>query len=294
MLVRRAEMLPIECIVRGYVSGSAWKEYRRSGTIHGRPMPPGLQQSDRLPEPVFTPSTKAEVGLHDENISFEQAVAIVGQATADEAAAISLAAYGRAVAHAAEQGIVIADTKFELGWIDGKLSICDEVLTPDSSRFWEAADWRPGTTPALVRQAAGAGLPGDHSAGTRPRRRRPSPTRWCGPPPHGTSPPTSACRGCHWPTGPACKGDRPMSTYRRPGRGHPAPRRGRPAGRHHRTVAARPRLRRGGGRAGGQGHPLQVEADDEPTARSRVEELCHRFLTNPVIEDATITIGGAR
>jgi phosphoribosylaminoimidazole-succinocarboxamide synthase len=147
MLVRRAEMLPIECIVRGYLSGSAWKEYQRTGTVHGQPMPTGLRQSERLPQPVFTPSTKAEVGLHDENITVEQAVAIVGQATADEAAAISLAAYERAAADAAEQGIVIADTKFELGWIDGRLAICDEVLTPDSSRFWEASDWRPGTVP---------------------------------------------------------------------------------------------------------------------------------------------------
>ena len=147
MLVRRAEMLPIECIVRGYLSGSAWKEYQRSGTVHGQPMPGGLQQSDRLPQHEFTPSTKAEVGLHDENISVEQAVAIVGRRTTDEAAAISLAAYERAAAHAAERGIVIADTKFELGWIDGRLAICDEVLTPDSSRFWEAADWRPGTIP---------------------------------------------------------------------------------------------------------------------------------------------------
>ncbi|HEX7276605.1 MAG TPA: phosphoribosylaminoimidazolesuccinocarboxamide synthase [Acidimicrobiales bacterium] len=147
MLVKRADMLPIECIVRGYLSGSAWKEYQRSGTVHGQPMPAGLQQSDRLPEPVFTPSTKAEVGLHDENISVEQAVAIVGQATADEAAAISLAAYQRAADHAATHGLIIADTKFELGWIDGRLAICDEVLTPDSSRFWEADDWRPGTIP---------------------------------------------------------------------------------------------------------------------------------------------------
>ncbi len=147
MLVKRAQMLPIECIVRGYLSGSAWNEYRRNGTMHGQPLPPGLQQSDRLPEPVFTPSTKADVGLHDENITVEQAVALVGQRTADEAAAISLAAYQRAADDAAAHGIIIADTKFELGWIDGKLSICDEVLTPDSSRFWEAADWKPGTVP---------------------------------------------------------------------------------------------------------------------------------------------------
>ncbi|MEA2902588.1 MAG: phosphoribosylaminoimidazole-succinocarboxamide synthase [Actinomycetota bacterium] len=147
MLVKRAKMLPIECIVRGYLSGSAWKEYRNFGTMHGQALPPGLQQSDRLPEPIFTPSTKADVGLHDENISFEQAVVIVGRRTADEAAAISLAAYQRAADDAAEHGIIIADTKFELGWIDGKLAICDEVLTPDSSRFWEAADWKPGTVP---------------------------------------------------------------------------------------------------------------------------------------------------
>jgi phosphoribosylaminoimidazole-succinocarboxamide synthase len=147
MLVKRAKMLPIECIVRGYLSGSAWKEYQRFGTVHSQPMPSGLQQSDRLPEPVFTPSTKADVGLHDENISVEQAVVIVGKRTADEAAAISLAAYSRAADDAAANGIVIADTKFELGWIDGKLAICDEVLTPDSSRFWEAADWKPGTVP---------------------------------------------------------------------------------------------------------------------------------------------------
>jgi len=147
MLVKRAKMLPIECIVRGYLSGSAWNEYRNFGTMHGQALPPGLQQSDRLPEPVFTPSTKADVGLHDENISFEQAVVIVGQRTADEAAAISLAAYQRAADDAATHGIIIADTKFELGWIDGKLAICDEVLTPDSSRFWEAADWKPGTVP---------------------------------------------------------------------------------------------------------------------------------------------------
>ncbi|MEA2827799.1 MAG: phosphoribosylaminoimidazole-succinocarboxamide synthase [Actinomycetota bacterium] len=147
MLVKRAKMLPIECIVRGYISGSAWKEYQHFGTVHGQTMPPGLRQSDRLPEPVFTPSTKADVGLHDENISVEQAVVIVGKRTANEAAAISLAAYQRAADDAAEHGIIIADTKFELGWIDGKLAICDEVLTPDSSRFWEAADWKPGTIP---------------------------------------------------------------------------------------------------------------------------------------------------
>jgi phosphoribosylaminoimidazole-succinocarboxamide synthase len=146
MLVRRAEMLPIECIVRGYLSGSAWKEYRATGTMHGTPLPDGLQESDRLPEPVFTPSTKAETG-HDENISFEQAVELVGADVAARARDLSLEAYGRGAALAAERGIVIADTKFELGFIDGELSLCDEVLTPDSSRFWEASAWQPGSTP---------------------------------------------------------------------------------------------------------------------------------------------------
>ena len=147
MLVRKAEMLPIECIVRGYLSGSAWKEYTERGSVHGTPLPPGLQQSQQLPDPIFTPSTKAAVGEHDENISFDQAADIVGEDVAAEAAAYSLTVYERAAARAARAGIIIADTKFELGWIDGRLALCDEVLTPDSSRFWEASAWQPGTTP---------------------------------------------------------------------------------------------------------------------------------------------------
>ncbi len=146
MLVRRAEMLPIECIVRGYLSGSALKEYRASETMHGTKLPAGLQEADQLPEPVFTPSTKAETG-HDENISFEQACEIVGDDVAKQAREISLAAYERGATLARERGIIIADTKFELGWIDGRLCLCDEVLTPDSSRFWEASAWQPGSTP---------------------------------------------------------------------------------------------------------------------------------------------------
>jgi phosphoribosylaminoimidazole-succinocarboxamide synthase len=151
MLVRKAEMLSIECIVRGYISGSAWKEYKASGTMHGQKLPAGLQESEQLPEPVFTPSTKftpaeGETG-HDENITFEQAVALVGKDAAERAREISLTVYQRAAAHAAERGIIIADTKFELGFIDGELALCDEVLTPDSSRFWDAATYQPGTTP---------------------------------------------------------------------------------------------------------------------------------------------------
>jgi phosphoribosylaminoimidazole-succinocarboxamide synthase len=146
MLVRRAEMLQIECIVRGYLSGSAWKEYRASGTMHGAPLPDGLREAQQLPEPVFTPSTKATTG-HDENITLDDAAAIVGADVAAEARAISLAVYTRGATWAAARGIIIADTKFELGFIDGRLAICDEVLTPDSSRFWPSDEWEPGSSP---------------------------------------------------------------------------------------------------------------------------------------------------
>jgi phosphoribosylaminoimidazole-succinocarboxamide synthase len=147
MLCRRAEMLPVECIVRGYLSGSAWKEYQRSGTMHGTTLPVGLQESEQLPEPVFTPSTKAAIGDHDENITYDEAAAILGDPVAERARAISLELYRRAAAWAAERGIIIADTKFELGFIDGELVVCDEVLTPDSSRFWPADEWKLGVTP---------------------------------------------------------------------------------------------------------------------------------------------------
>jgi phosphoribosylaminoimidazole-succinocarboxamide synthase len=145
MLCRKAEMLSIECIVRGYLSGSAWKEYRTSGTMHGQALPAGLRESDQLPEPVFTPSTKSDV--HDENISFAQAVDLVGEEHATRARAISLALYERGAALARERGIIIADTKFELGFVDGELVLCDEVMTPDSSRFWPVDEWVPGATP---------------------------------------------------------------------------------------------------------------------------------------------------
>lgn len=146
MLVRKAEMLKIECIVRGYITGSAWKEYKTAGTMHGTPLPTGMQESEKLPEPIFTPSTKAESG-HDENISFDEACDVVGTDVAKRARDLSLLAYQRGADWAAERGIIIADTKFELGFIDGELALCDEVLTPDSSRFWPADSWAPGTTP---------------------------------------------------------------------------------------------------------------------------------------------------
>ena len=152
MLCRRADMLPVECIVRGYVAGSAWKEYRDRGTIHGMPAPAGLVEADRLPEPIFTPSTKAAVGDHDENITFDRAVEILGGDVAEQARAASLAIFRRATERSEAAGFLLADTKFELGWIaddDGvpQLVLADEVLTPDSSRYWAAEDWAPGATP---------------------------------------------------------------------------------------------------------------------------------------------------
>ncbi|MGC8471920.1 MAG: phosphoribosylaminoimidazolesuccinocarboxamide synthase [Acidimicrobiales bacterium] len=146
LLVRRAEMLGIECIVRGYLAGQAYEEYAAHGTVHGTPMPEGLQLAERLSEPMFTPSTKAKEG-HDLNIGFDAAAQIVGRHAADEARRISLALYERAAARVAAAGLVLADTKFELGFVDGELCLCDEVVTPDSSRLWPADQVVPGRTP---------------------------------------------------------------------------------------------------------------------------------------------------
>ncbi|MCU0312005.1 MAG: phosphoribosylaminoimidazolesuccinocarboxamide synthase [Acidimicrobiales bacterium] len=146
MLCRRAEMLPVECIVRGYLTGSAWKEYATAGTMHGEALPAGLREASRLDAPTFTPSTKADEG-HDVNISFEAACEIVGTERMEEARRISLELYSEGAAWAAARGILIADTKFELGVVGGELVVADEVLTPDSSRFWPADAWSPGTTP---------------------------------------------------------------------------------------------------------------------------------------------------
>jgi phosphoribosylaminoimidazole-succinocarboxamide synthase len=147
MLCRKADMLPVECIVRGYITGSAWKQYRADGTMNGKKLPDGLLESSQLPEPVFTPSTKAELGDHDENISYERAADILGSDLAGRARDVSLELYRRGAEWARERGIIIADTKFEFGLVDGELVVADEVLTPDSSRFWPVDEWAPGTTP---------------------------------------------------------------------------------------------------------------------------------------------------
>ncbi len=143
MLCRRAEMLPVECVARGYLAGSGWKDYLASGRICGVPIPAGLRESEQLPEPIFTPATKAAEG-HDENISFDDVVALVGAPLAERLRELTLEIFRIASAHAAERGILLADTKLEFGLVDGELTLCDEVLTPDSSRFWPADEYRPG------------------------------------------------------------------------------------------------------------------------------------------------------
>ena len=185
MLCRRAKVLPVEVIVRGYVSGSGWKDYRRTGSICGIELPPGLRESQRLPEPIFTPSTKAEVG-HDENIGFDAMVALIGGEVSEKVRDVALRLYRRGADIAERAGILLADTKFELGTaVDtGELILIDEVLTPDSSRFWDASDYEPGRAQAsfdkqFVRDwleaqpwdktYPGPALPPDVVAGTRRR-----------------------------------------------------------------------------------------------------------------------------
>lgn len=143
MLVRRARMIDIECVARGYLSGSGWKEYQAHGAVCGISLPPGLQESDRLPAPIFTPATKAQSG-HDENISFEEAANSIGADLAAELRDQTLRIYGSAAAYAETRGIILADTKFEFGFVDNQLVLGDEILTPDSSRFWPRASYKPG------------------------------------------------------------------------------------------------------------------------------------------------------
>lgn len=142
-LAKKAKMLPVECIVRGYLSGSGWNDYQKTGSVCGIPLPAGLRDSDKLPEPIFTPSTKAESG-HDENISFDKAVELLGSEMANKVKEVSLALYSFAAEYALGRGIIIADTKFEFGILDGELILCDEALTPDSSRFWPLDQYAPG------------------------------------------------------------------------------------------------------------------------------------------------------
>ena len=183
MLVRRAQRVDAECVVRGYLAGSGWFEYQRTGLVCGHPLPDGLREADRLPEPIFTPSTKAEIG-HDENITRDQLAELVGPGLARELEDRSIALYVEGGRRAEEVGLILADTKFEFGFIDGELALIDEVLTPDSSRFWDGARYAPGSSPQsfdkqFVRDFVAASgwnkeppaptLPDDVIAGTRDR-----------------------------------------------------------------------------------------------------------------------------
>jgi phosphoribosylaminoimidazole-succinocarboxamide synthase len=186
MLVERLEMVPVECVVRGYITGSGWKDYQATGEICGIELPDGLQESEQLPEPIFTPATKADIGDHDENVDFDRAAEIVGdRALLEELRRLSIAIYERGAAHARDRGIILADTKFEFGRRpDGTIVLGDEVLTPDSSRFWPADGYEPGHgQPSFDKQyvrdwASGSGwdkrppapaLPDDVVEGTRAR-----------------------------------------------------------------------------------------------------------------------------
>lgn len=144
MLVKKAEPIPVECIVRGYISGSGWSSYQKEGQVCGIKLPEGLKESDKLAEPLFTPSTKAEVGDHDINISFDDTVRLIGREKAHELRRLSLEVYNRGAEYALSKGIIIADTKFEFGLLDGEIILIDEILTPDSSRFWPLSDYQPG------------------------------------------------------------------------------------------------------------------------------------------------------
>ena len=185
MLVRRTEPLPVECVVRGYIVGSGWKDYQKTGAICGIPLPAGLRESDKLPQPIFTPSTKATTG-HDENISFHETVARIGRPLAEKIRDVSIELYSGAADYAAERGIIIADTKFEFGLLNGELIWIDEALTPDSSRFWPATEYRPGVAQQSFdkqyvrdylerigwnKQPPGPALPADVVAATREKYR---------------------------------------------------------------------------------------------------------------------------
>ncbi|QHN02952.1 phosphoribosylaminoimidazolesuccinocarboxamide synthase [Granulicella sp. WH15] len=153
MLVRRAEMFPVECVVRGYLSGSGWKDYQATGAVCGIDLPAGLRESDRLPEPIFTPAAKINTGGHDENIPFSTVIDTIGREYAEALRDLTLAIYAKASAYAATKGVILADTKFEFGLIDGRIALCDEVLTPDSSRYWPADEYvTGGPTPSFDKQ----------------------------------------------------------------------------------------------------------------------------------------------
>ena len=198
MVVKRAQRLDVECIVRGYLAGSAWAEYRRSGTVWGQKMPQGLVEGQELPEPMFTPTTKADVG-HDENMTPDQVLDMFGADLARQLEEKSLAIYSSANEYARSKGIILVDTKMEFGLLDGRLILIDELLTPDSSRFWDASGYEPGRSLPQLRQAVRPGLAGLPGLGTTSRRPPSCPPKsWRGPR-NGTWRPIDASRGRAFP-----------------------------------------------------------------------------------------------
>ena len=218
MLVRRLEMVPFECVARGYLVGSGWKDYQATGAVCGIPLPPGLRQADRLPEPIFTPATKAETG-HDENVSEAQVADALGPDLSGRLRDLTLEVYRRGAEHAARRGILLADTKLEFGRDGDQVVLADEVLTPDSSRFWPAGGWSPGHSPPSFDKQYVRDWLQDHAWDQRPRP-RPSPPTWSPAPPPATARPTSA-----WPAAPSTPG------WPRPGASPPRGPGGRSASR---------------------------------------------------------------
>ena len=299
MLVRRADMLPIECIVRGYLAGSAYKEYEREGTVHGMAMPAGLRHADRLPEPIFTPSTKATEG-HDLNIGMAEAADLVGREAAEAAAELCLAAYRRAAARAEDQGIVICDTKFELGYIDGAAVPLRRGAHPRLLPVLAGRRLCAGDQPALVRQAAAAGLArgpalgqaaapagaarrdrGRHLGAVRRRLR-------------------AGLRPAVWPTGTVPDDGR--SRFSVTGRGAAAGRDRRSAGRHHRAGPARPRLRwgeRGPGRQvvplrRGRRRPRRTPGPGHGGGRPAAGQPGHRGVAGDGVADGSVDLVSRR
>ena len=275
--VRRLKMLPVECIVRGYITGSGWKDYQSSGSVSGVALPEGLQESEQLPEPIYTPSTKAEEG-HDEAIDFAETVRLLGsEELAAQVRDVSIAVYKAVAAHARERGVILADTKFEFGLdSDGVLTLGDEVCTPDSSRFWPADTYEVGPRAAVVRQAVRARLGDRRPAGTSCRPRRRSRTTSSRRPASATSPPTSG-----WPASPSARG---WTAWREGARADPAQGRDpRPPGTGGRACPARARASRAS--------PTCTSAGwSSSTCRTPrgFRRCASRLLANPLIEDYEI------
>ena len=289
-------MFPVECVVRGYITGSGWKDYQRSGEVCGIGLPDGLEESQQLPEPIFTPATKAEVGDHDENVDFDRAAEILGDREAlEELRRISIELYTRASAHARERGIILANTKFELGRnATGDIVLADEALTPDSSRFWPADTYEVGKgQPSFDKQYVRDWA--SNRAGTRARRRPSCPTTWSRARAIATARPTR--RSPASPSTSGCAALVPLAKERRPGAGRPSTARSAPPDaadpradppkegildpQGQAVERALPALGFEGVANVHVGRMVELDAEDP----ARVPEMCERLLAYLLIED---------